>query len=283
MEEKNRLEIFATQIRLETMREIAHLGFGHVGGSLSIVDILAVLYSGAMRIDATNPHWKERDWLIVSKGHSGPAVYAALALKDFFDIGWLKTLNQPKTNLPSHCDRNKTPGVDITTGSLGQGISVATGVALGNKLQGMDNTTYVIVGDGECNEGQVWEAIMFASQHKLDNMILLLDDNKEQIDGYSKEIIDLEDFTEKFEAFKWHAQRVDGHDVMALSQAIENAKQTKGRPSAIVMDTIKGKGCICAEGQFGSHHMRLTRQQIDDSIRVLEEKLALQRREGNEI
>ena len=134
MDKRQQLELFATEIRLETMKEIGSLGFGHVGGSMSVVDLLAVLYGGVMAVDPAAPRWEKRDWLVVSKGHSGPAVYAALALKGFFDLSWLQTLNHGGTNLPSHCDRNKTPGVDITTGSLGQGFSAATGVALGNKL-----------------------------------------------------------------------------------------------------------------------------------------------------
>ncbi len=274
MDERTRLERFATEIRLETMREIGYLGFGHVGGCMSVADVLAVLYGGAMRVDPKNPRWEERDWLVVSKGHAGPAVYAALALKGFFPMDWLQTLNKGGTNLPSHCDRNKTPGVDITTGSLGQGISAATGVALGTRLRGIDNTVFAIVGDGECNEGLVWEAVMFAGQQKLDNLVMLLDNNKEQIDDYSDKVMDLEDYTRKFEDFKWHAVRVDGHDVLALSAAIEAAKQHKGQPCAIVMDTVKGKGCTVAEGKFGSHHMRLSGQQVEESVRALEARLA---------
>lgn len=160
------LEKFATDIRIQTIRQMKTRGFGHMGGAMSICDLLSVLYGEQMKYDADNPEWEERDWLICSKGHAGPAVYAALALKGFFPMDWLDTLNQPGTRLPSHCDHSKTPGIDVTTGSLGQGLSVAAGIAFAKKIEQKENTIFCIIGDGESQEGQNWEAVMFAAQQK---------------------------------------------------------------------------------------------------------------------
>lgn len=267
------LKRFATQIRLEAMHEFRALGFGHVGGSMSIVETLAVLYGGVMNIDPKNPRWKERDWLVMSKGHAGPALYATLALKGFFPLAELLTLNQAKTNLPSHCDRNRTPGVDMTTGSLGQGMSTAVGVAVGNRLDGRKNYTYLVLGDGECNEGQVWEGALFAGHRKLSNLIAFVDYNKKQLDGYTKDICDLGDVAAKFAQFNWFTQDIDGHDVGQIYAAIEKAKAQQQQPSVIVLNTIKGKGCSFAEDVFLNHHMTFTQEQADAAIAVLEAEL----------
>ena len=252
-------EIFAAEIRLETFREMATLGFGHIGGAMSIADVLAVLYGGTMKIDPKRPDWEERDYFSLSKGHAGPAVYAALALKGFFPKDKLKTLNQSGTKLQSHCSRIHTPGIDLTTGSLGQGISTASGAALASRILGGENYAYCIVGDGECDEGQIWEAVLFAAHQKLDHFILFVDENKMQLDGPVADICDMGDIGEKFSAFNWHVQTVDGHSVSAIHQAIEVAKATAGQPSVIILQTVKGKGCLLAEeaaakGQ-GIHHM----------------------------
>ena len=188
------LKAFAVRIRMAAVEAIHAIGSGHIGGALSIADVLAVLYGGEMRIDPANPKWPERDKLVCSKGHAGPAVYGTLALKGYFPYEALKTLNRPGTNLPSHCDRNKTPGVDMTTGSLGQGTSLACGMALGDKLRGRDSRVFLIVGDGESNEGQVWEAIAFAAAKKLDNLVLLLDWNKRQLDGWTENVYPMGDY-----------------------------------------------------------------------------------------
>jgi transketolase len=269
MKERNELEKFAAEIRIAALESIGKCGFGHVGGSMSIADVLAVLYGDVMKYDAKNNRWEERDWLIVSKGHAGPAVYAALAIKGFFDREMLYTLNQPGTNLPSHCDANKTPGIDMTTGSLGQGLSLGAGVAIGNKMQGRDSYAYVIIGDGESQEGQVWEAVMFAAQSEIDNLILFVDNNKDQIDGYTKTINNVENFEDKFRAFNWDVRRVDGHDVIAIEKAVEKAKAEKGMPSAIVLDTVKGKGCSFCEGVRGNHHIQVTQEQISEAVQTL--------------
>lgn len=266
MTEKEDLEKFAAQIRIETLKQFAYSGDGHIGGCMSIAELLSVLYKKVMNINPGNPGWEDRDWLVVSKGHAGPAVYATLALKGFFDIEMLKTLNEGGTNLPSHCDRTKTPGIDMTTGSLGQGISAAIGIALGNRLKKKNNWVYLIIGDGECDEGQIWEGIMFAAHHKVDNLIAFVDNNKLQIDGYVEDIMSLGDLAQKFQQFNWHVQRVNGHDVVAIEEAIINAKSVKGKPSAIILDTVKGKGCCFAENDIKNHHMSVTAKQIDQAI-----------------
>lgn len=267
------LEIFATTIRIETIKEIGGLGFGHIGGAMSIVETLAVLYGVAMNIDPKNPKWEDRDYLVVSKGHSGPAVYATLALKGYFPMEELDTLNRPKTHLPSHCDKNLTPGIDMTTGSLGQGASTALGLALGNRLDGRTNYTYLILGDGECGEGQVWEMALMAAHQKADNLIAFVDDNKQQLDGYTKDVNNMGDIKTKFEGFGWYGQRVDGADIKGIYEALVNAKNQKGKPSVIVLDSIKGKGCSFAEGILDNHHMTIKEEQVKEAIKVLEEKL----------
>jgi transketolase len=265
---------FATKIRIETIRQIANLGMGHIGGTLSLAEALAVLYGGVMKIDPANPGWEERDWLVVSKGHAGPAVYAALALKGYFPMEELNTLNQPGTNLPSHCDRTKTIGIDMTTGSLGQGASSAMGIALGNRIDGRDNYTYLILGDGECQEGQVWEAALFANQFRLNHLIAFIDCNRQQLDGYTWNVCDLGDLTQKFIDFGWFAQSIDGHDVTQIYDAIERAKQQNEKPAMIILNTIKGKGCVFAEGKLNNHHMAITKEQANETLKELETVLA---------
>ena len=268
------LEKFATEIRLETMKELTHLGFGHVGGALSVVEILAVLYGEVMNIDPKNPKWTDRDWLVVSKGHSGPAVYATLALKGYFPMEELLTLNQGGTNLPSHCDRNKTVGIDMTTGSLGQGVSSAIGIALGNRIDKRENYTYLIVGDGECDEGQIWEGALFAAHHKLDRLIAFVDANKKQLDGYTKDIKDLGDIGAKFAAFGWYTQDVNGADVAQIYEAIQNAKEVQGKPSVIILDTIKGQGVRFVEETMMNHHIVIDQEKAKATIAELERRLA---------
>jgi len=274
--ELRELTRFATEIRIETLKEIKNLGFGHLGGALSVVETLAVLYGKVMKYDPKNPRWEERDWLVMSKGHAGPALYAALALKGFFPLEELMTLNKPGTNLPSHCDRNLTTGVDMTTGSLGQGVSTAIGVALGNKLDGRDNYVYLIVGDGEINEGQVWEGALFAPHHHLDNLIMFVDDNKKQLDGYTRDICNLGVISEKFSSFGWDVYDVDGSNIEQIYQAIEKAKSIKGKPSAIILNTVKGQGVKFVEETMANHHMKFTEKEhqlAEEAIRELEEKL----------
>lgn len=273
VEETKALERFATEIRIGIMEQLTARGFGHLGGCMSIADVLSVLYGRQMKIDPKDPQWEGRDWLICSKGHAGPAVYAALALKGYFPMDWLKTLNQPGTHLPSHCDRNQTPGIDMTTGSLGQGLSVAAGVALAKKVDGKDNRVFCIIGDGESQEGQIWEAISYAVQMKLDNLVLIIDNNKQQIDKPTAELNNMEDYEEKLRAFHWYVQRVDGHDYAAMAAAFDAAAAAKGKPSAIVLETIKGKGCSFAL-DIWNHHIPVTPEQGNAAIAELKEKLA---------
>jgi transketolase len=259
----------AKEIRRLTIEEIANLGSGHIGGAMSIVDLLALLYFHRMKIDPNNPRWEGRDQLVVSKGHSGPAVYAALALKGYFPIEWLKTLNKGDTKLPSHCDRTKTPGIDMTTGSLGQGFSASLGIALGLRMDNKSSTVYTIIGDGESNEGQVWEAALFAGFHKLSNLIAFTDYNKQQLDGFTKDILDMGDIAAKWASFGWFTQEVDGHNIAALDGAIEKALSQNEKPSMIVMNTIKGKGCNFAEGVEKNHSMAFDMAKAKEAIAAL--------------
>ncbi len=263
--ELGRLKDAAREIRAKTIDMIGFLGVGHIGGALSIADLLALLYFREMRVDPERPRMAERDRLVLSKGHAGPALYSALAMKGFFPEAWLHTLNLGGTNLPSHCDRNRTPGIDMTTGSLGQGISAACGIALANRMDGRDVFTYAIIGDGESNEGQVWEAAMFAAHSGLDRLIAFTDSNKMQIDGLTADVLGMERLEAKWSAFGWETARVDGHDIEAMAEAVEAARMrakpaaggnaAKGKPTMVVLDTIKGKGAAFCEGQVGSHNM----------------------------
>lgn len=246
----------AKRIRYLTMDCIGTLGVGHVGGALSICDLLAVLYSGAMNVDPKNPKMPDRDRLVLSKGHAGPALYAALANEGFFPLDELKTLNKPNTNLPSHADMNRTKGVDMTVGSLGQGFACAVGIALGSKLNQDGTTIYTIIGDGESEEGLIWEAAMAAKHYELGNFIGFTDYNKMQIDGTIADVAGLDDFQAKWEAFGWTALTVDGHSVEELDAAICYAKSQRchGKPIMIIMNTVKGKGVRYAENLGYANH-----------------------------
>jgi len=250
------LENKAKRIRYLTIECIASLGVGHVGGALSIADVLAVLYSGAMHVDPKNPKMEGRDRLVLSKGHAGPALYSALANEGYFPLEELYTLNKPGTNLPSHADMRLTTGVDMTAGSLGQGFSCAVGIAAASKLKKDGATIYAIVGDGESEEGTIWEAGMCAAHYKLDNLIAFTDYNKYQIDGSVLEVGGIENLAEKWTAFGWTVLSVDGHDVIAIEKAIDFAKtqRNQGKPIMIILDTVKGKGVTYAENLKASSH-----------------------------
>lgn len=266
------LQRFALEIRLATIEELGCLGFGHVGGSLSIADAMAVLYGSVMNVDPKNPTWPDRDKFVSSKGHAGPVVYATLALKGYFPKEDLKTLNKPGTHYPSHCDRKMTVGVDMTTGSLGQGTSLACGMALGDKLKGRPSRTFLVVGDGECDEGQVWEAAMFAAAKKLDNMVWLIDNNKKQLDGWTKDILDTGDLAKKFEAFGFDTVKINGNDVEQLYDAV--TKKTVGKPIAVIMDTVKGKGVKEVEETMSNHSMAVKPEVWEKWANGLREELA---------
>jgi transketolase len=268
--ERAELEGFAKEIRKLAIRMIGELGVGHIGGAMSISDILAVLYGKHLKADPKNPRATDRDRLVLSKGHAGPALYAALAAKGYFPKDWLSTLNKGGTKLPSHCDRNLTPGIDMTTGSLGQGLSAACGIATALRLNNNPAKVFCIIGDGESDEGQNWEAAMFAAHKGLCNLITFTDYNNAQIDGTTTDIMALEHLREKWAAFGWHAVEANGHDVAQLDAAIALAKTRTDRPTMIIMNTIKGKGCTFAEGKVESHNMPVTMEMADQAIAALD-------------
>lgn len=274
-EKMKNLRVFAAQIRLETLKIIASRGFGHVGGSMSMADAMAVLYGDIMKIDPKNPRWGDRDWFVLSKGHGGPVMYATLGLKEYYPIESAYTLNQPGTDFPSHTDRNKTVGVDLTTGSLGQGMSEAVGVALGSKVLGRVNHVFVAIGDGEADEGQIWEGAQFAAHYKLDNLICLVDNNKRQLDGACADVMSHgKGLTAKFDAFGWNVIDVaDGNDVEQIYDAIHTAYGVKGQPTALILNTVKGKGATFAEPS-GAHSSQPTKEQWDEAIAASEAALA---------
>lgn len=273
MKELSVLKRFATEIRYHTVSNLNQLGFGHYGGSLSIVEVLAALYGEILDITVQNFSSHERDHFVLSKGHAGPALYSTLYLKGFFDYDFLRSLNQNGTHLPSHPDRNLTPGIDMTTGSLGQGMSAATGIAYGQKIQQSPYFTYTLVGDGELNEGQCWEAAQFAAHHQLKNLILFVDDNKKQLDGRTEEICQTFDFVEKFSAFGWEATRVDGSNISEILEAVKRAKLSDlEKPKCIVLDTVKGQGVDFLENMESNHHLRLD-SDLANQLKLVEETL----------
>ncbi len=261
----------AKEIRILTLDALGFLGVGHVGGCMSIVEVLTLLYYRHMKVDPKNPRMRDRDQLVLSKGHAGPTLYSVLADKGYFPKEWLHTLNKGGTNLPSHCDRNLTPGIDMTTGSLGQGLSAGVGIALSNRIDKVESTVYVIIGDGESNEGQVWEAAQAAAQFKLNHLITFTDSNRLQLDGFMKDVMNIEDLVAKWQSFGWFVQRVDGHNFALMDEAIEKAKNQTCLPSMIILDTIKGKGVDFAENQSSNHNMKidyLTAQQVIAKIQA---------------
>lgn len=261
----------ARDIRILILEMLANFGNGHVGGSMSSAEVLAVLYSGVMKIDPQNPQWEERDYFVCSKGHVGPVVYSALALRGFFPKEELKTLNMLGTHFPSHCDRTKTPGIDMTAGSLGQGVSAAVGIAMGNQMAEKDNYCYVLIGDGESQEGQVWEAFMYAGHKKLSHLIAFIDNNQMQLDGPVSESNRLDNYKERLESFYWNAIDVDGHDVAQILDAIEEAKAQTERPTCIILHTVKGKDSF-AEGRF-NHSMPVSWEDAQRNIEQLKQQV----------
>lgn len=276
MEEKllKELQEKAFEIRCLTINEIASFGSGHIGGAMSICDLLSYLYFKEMNVDPRNSKLEDRDRLVVSKGHAGPAVYASLALKGFIDKEELSTLNQGGTKLPSHVDMTKTNGVDFTAGSLGQGFSAALGIALGNRIKGVDAWTYTIIGDGESQEGEIWEAAELAGAKNVDTLIAFEDLNGQQLDGYTKDIIPEEcaDVVKRWESFGWSVQSINGHDIEAIDNAVRNAKSEKGKPHMIVMNTKKSYGFIPGEGIKSNHSMPITKELAASAIEELRKR-----------
>lgn len=252
-DKKKELIEAAKEIRLGALEGVHAAKSGHPGGSLSIADVLSYLYFYKMRIDPKNPEWEDRDRFVLSKGHTAPALYAALALKGYFPREELEKLRRVDSFLQGHPDMKHTPGVDMTTGSLGLGISAACGMALAGKTAGKDYRVYTSIGDGESEEGQVWEACMFAAHYKLDNLCLIVDWNGLQIDGPVAEVMNPTPYKEKLEAFGFNVVCVDGHDFDELDAAFSAAEECKGKPTAIVAKTVKGKGVSFMENQTGWH------------------------------
>ncbi len=273
MENYNEIKKLAKDIRLSMLKMLLNLGFGHFGGSLSVVETLAVLYGAVMKIDPKNPNWEGRDYMVLSKGHAGPALYAALAIKGYFPKEELMTLNVNGTHLPSHPDRLLTKGVDATTGSLGQGVSLATGIAMAEKISGKDNRVFTILGDGELNEGQCWEAFQFIAHHNLNNLTVFVDYNKLQLDGTLEEIIKPFSLTEKFKAFGFDSVEVKGDDIEGIYNLLKDPRRENERPLAVILDTKKGQGVKYIENLKNSHHLRLTdevKAEIEKAVAELE-------------
>lgn len=262
----------ARAIRRHVVQMIGAAGSGHPGGSLSCADILAALYFGLMRIDPARPDWPDRDRFILSKGHAAPALYAALAERGFFPVEWLSTLRKLGSPLQGHPDMRKTPGVEASTGSLGQGLSFACGVALAARLDGSDRVTYVLLGDGECEEGQVWEAAMAASHYRLHRLVTFVDHNGLQIDGPITQVCSPEPLAEKWRAFGWDVQQIDGHDVGAICAAVKRALECpEPKPHCIIAETVKGKGVSFMEGQVDWHGKAPNKEQVALALKELAE------------
>ena len=272
-EKKNQLTKIATQIRLDIVEAVHAASSGHPGGSLSIAEVITYLYFEEMKVDPKNPKWADRDRLVLSKGHTAPALYAALAEKGFFDRAELKKLRQVDSFLQGHPDMKGTPGVDMSTGSLGLGFSSACGMALAAKLDGKDYRTYSIIGDGESEEGQIWEACMFAAHYKLDNLCAIFDWNGLQIDGPVAEVMNPTPHDTKLAAFGFHVITIDGHDFDAIEAAFAEAKTVKGKPTAIIIKTVKGKGVSYMENQVGWHGSAPNDEQYEIAVRELSANL----------
>jgi len=262
------LEKKARRLRKDIVEMTAEAGSGHPGGSLSAADIVAVLYFYQMRHKPENPEWPDRDKFVLSKGHAAPVLYAALAESGYFAVSELKSLRKLGSMLQGHPDRVKIPGVEISTGSLGQGLSASVGMALAAKLDKKDTRVYCLIGDGECEEGQIWEAAMSASHYNLDNLTAILDRNKLQIDGSTKEVMSIEPIADKWKAFGWHVTVIDGHDIRAIIKAL-NAKTPKGKPYIIIANTTKGKGVSFMEGVVDFHGKAPTREEASKALEEL--------------
>jgi transketolase len=266
----NLLKEKARLLRIEILKMLTEAASGHTGGSLSAADIVAALYFYKMRHKPKDPKWRERDRFILSKGHAAPLLYAALALSGYFDKPLLKTLRKLGSPLQGHPCSKKLPGVEISTGSLGQGLSIANGIAIGLKLDKLNSRVYCLLGDGEIQEGQVWEAAMTASHYKLDNMCAIIDNNGLQIDGHCCDVMCIEPIVNKWAAFGWHVIDINGHDMEAILDAFDEAETIKGNPTMIVARTIKGKGVSFFEGKVQYHGVAPTCEELEKALKELE-------------
>lgn len=264
--EKQELEQKARKVREDIIEEIYSAKSGHPGGSLSIADILTVLYFREMNIHPENPDWEERDRFVLSKGHCSPALYSCLANRGFFPVEDLKGFRNINSYLQGHPDKNKVPGVDMTTGSLGQGLSAANGMAIAGKVDKKDYRVYCVLGDGEIEEGQIWEAAMAASQYQLDNLCVIVDNNNLQIDGTIEEVMSSYPIDEKFRSFGFQVINIDGHDIEEIIKAFEVAKNVKGKPTCIIAKTTKGKGITFMENQAGWHGKAPNEEQYNQAM-----------------
>ena len=274
----NDLAVMAYKARLLAVEAVHRAASGHPGGSLSCADALTTLYFNEMNVDPERPSWEDRDRFVLSKGHCAPALYAVLALRGYFPAEELQLLRSIKAHLSGHPDMKYVPGVDMSTGSLGQGLSTAVGMALAAKAQGKRYRTYAICGDGEIQEGQIWEAFMAAAKWDLDNLCVFIDVNGLQIDGATKDVMPTEPLDKKLEAFNWHVIKIDGHDFAQILAALSEARRTKGKPSVILMSTVKGKGVSFMENQAGWHgkapnadEFAIAKAELEAKIKELEE------------
>lgn len=270
---KAKLQKDAVKVRMSVIEGTFNAKSGHPGGSLSVSDLMTYLYMYKLNVDPKNPQWEDRDRFVLSKGHTAPALYAALALRGFFSEDEIKTLRKPGSRLQGHPSMHMTPGVDMSTGSLGQGISVAVGMALGAKINKKDYRVYTILGDGEIEEGQVWEAAMFAGAKKLDNLLVVVDNNNLQIDGTIEEVNSPYPIDEKFKAFGFNVINIDGHDFDQIDDAFTKAEAFKGAPTAIIAKTVKGKGVSFMENQVGWHGKAPDLDQYNQAMAELKEAL----------
>ncbi|MCQ2460843.1 MAG: transketolase [Clostridia bacterium] len=270
---KAKLQKDAVKVRMSVIEGTFNAKSGHPGGSLSVSDLMTYLYMYKLNVDPKNPQWEDRDRFVLSKGHTAPALYGALALRGFFSEDEIKTLRKPGSRLQGHPSMHMTPGVDMSTGSLGQGISVAVGMALGAKINKKDYRVYTILGDGEIEEGQVWEAAMFAGAKKLDNLLVVVDNNNLQIDGTIEEVNSPYPIDEKFKAFGFNVINIDGHDFDQIDDAFTKAEAFKGAPTAIIAKTVKGKGVSFMENQVGWHGKAPDFDQYNQAMAELKEAL----------
>lgn len=263
------LQALCKRVRRHIIEMTGAAGSGHPGGSLSAVEILVTLYFDVMRHDPSNPSWPDRDRFILSKGHGCPALYAVLAEAGYCPVDQLKTLRKLGSIYQGHPDRRFLPVLEASTGSLGQGLSIGIGMALAARLDGRDYRTYVLLGDGEIQEGQIWEAAMFAAFHKVDNLVAIVDYNKLQLDGFVKDIMDLEPLVDKWRGFGWHVMELDGHDIPALQRAFAEAKTIKGKPTVLIAHTIKGKGVSFMENNPKFHGIAPTPEEVEIALKEL--------------
>ena len=265
----SKLTDIATDLRIMAIKMIAEAGSGHPGGSLSAADIVTTLYFHTMNHRPEDPHWEDRDRFVLSKGHGVPMVYAALSKCGYFPAEELYSLRKINSRLQGHPDHVRFPFMETSSGSLGQGLSIAQGMALAAKLQKKNYKTYCLLGDGEIQEGQIWEAAMSAPKYKLDNLIAIIDENRGQIDGHTKEVMDLSPLAQKWEAFNWHVQEIDGHNFNHILMAFYQAQKKEGKPHLIIAKTIKGKGVSFMENKIDWHGMAPNEKQRDAAIEEL--------------